>query len=238
MEPSKSINPYLTEIIEIKGKSYKEVWDLQLSYLNEIVESKKNNTFVSNKLLFVEHNPVFTLGKSGKENNLLVNEEFLTNKGIELFRIERGGDITFHGPGQWVVYPIFDLEKFNIGLRQYIENLEQILVNTCAEYGIASKQIEGLTGVWVENIQDNPSLKKIAAIGVKSTRFVTMHGFALNVNTDLSFFELMNPCGITDKGITSLSKETNKSIPLMEVQESLFSSFKKTFKLDYLARVY
>jgi lipoyl(octanoyl) transferase len=235
MEPSKSINPYLTEIIEIKGKSYKEVLDLQLSYLNEIVESKKDNTFVSNKLLFVEHNPVFTLGKSGKENNLLVNKDFLKDKGIELFRIERGGDITFHGPGQWVVYPIFDLEKLKIGLRQYIENLEQLLINTCAEHGVTSKQIEGLTGVWVENILDNPSLKKIAAIGVKTTRFVTMHGFALNVNTDLGFFELMNPCGIKDKGVTSLSKETNKSISFIEVQESLFSSFKRTFRLNYLS---
>lgn len=235
MEPSKSINPFLTEVIEIKGKSYKEVWDLQLSYLNEIVESKKNNTFVSNKLLFVEHKPVFTLGKSGKENNLLVNEKYLESKGIELFKIERGGDITFHGPGQWVVYPIFDLEKFNIGLRQYIEHLEQILLTTCVQYGIIAKQIEGLTGVWVENILEKPSLKKIAAIGVKSTRFVTMHGFALNVNTELSFFELMNPCGIKDKGVTSISKETNKSIPLIEVQESLLSSFKEIFKLDYLS---
>ena len=235
MEPSKSINPRTTEIIEIKGKSYKEVWDIQLSYLNEIVESKRNNTFVTNKLLFVEHNPVFTLGKSGDSANLLISEAVLKDKGIELFHIERGGDITFHGPGQWVVYPIFDLEKFNLGLRQYIENLEQIIMNTCEQFGIKGKQIEGLTGVWVENKQQVPSLKKIAAIGVKSKKFVTMHGFALNVNTDLSFFELMNPCGITDKGVTTIFKESNKIMAFDEVKKTILLAFKKTFDLSLMS---
>ena len=230
----KSMNPLSTEIIEIKGKSYKEVWDLQLQYLQEIVDAKKEGKEISNKLLFVEHNPVFTLGKSGNNKNLLVNEEFLKSKGIELFHIERGGDITFHGPGQWVVYPIFDLENFNIGLRQYIENLEEVLINTCFEYGITSKRIEGLTGVWVENEKEMPKLKKIAAIGVMSKRFVTMHGFALNVKTDLSFFDLMNPCGITDKGVTTISNKTNEEISMNQVQKTILKNFKKVFSCSLL----
>jgi len=229
------MNQITTEIIRIKGKSYKDVWDLQLKYLNEIIDAKKEGREISNKILFVEHNPVFTLGKSGNDNNLLVNEEFLKKKGIELFHIERGGDITFHGPGQWVVYPIFDLENFNIGLRQYIDNLEQVIINTCSEYNIKSERMEGLTGVWIENKEAMPHLKKIAAIGVMSKRYVTIHGFALNVNTDLSYFDLINPCGITDKGITSISTIAKEDISMQEVQNKIIKHIEKIFYCSMLA---
>lgn len=231
METTQSINAIPTEILTVKGKTYKEVWDLQLALLNEIIEANKTGDFISNKLLFVEHNPVFTLGKSANETNLLISESVLKTKNIELFKIERGGDITFHGPGQWVVYPIFDLNKFNIGLRTYIEKLETIIINTCKTFGIEGQQLDGLTGVWVHDNKKRPEWNKIAAIGVMCKRFVTMHGFALNVHTDLDYFNLMNPCGITDKGVTTIQQESHGPVDFEEVKSTIINEFNKEFSI-------
>lgn len=231
MERIKPIIASPTEVIELRNKSYKEIWDLQLHYLNEIIEGRKTGKNVTNKLLFVEHKPVFTLGKSANTQNLLVSQSLLEQKGIELFHIERGGDITFHGPGQWVVYPIFDLNKLNIGLRLYIEKLEKVIIDTCMSYGINAEQLEGLTGVWVNNPKKHPNWNKVAAIGVKCKRFVTMHGFALNVHTDLEYFQLMNPCGILDKGVTTISKETNQQITFEEIKEEILHQFTNHFTI-------
>jgi lipoyl(octanoyl) transferase len=156
-------------------------------------------------LFFCEHEPVLTLGKSGKESNLLISEDLLSQRGISLYHTNRGGDITYHGPGQITGYPVFDLEYWNIGIRQYIYTLEEIIIRFLSLYGIEGRRLEGATGVWITQPADKA--RKICAIGVKCSRYVTMHGFALNVNTNLDYFSLINPCGFTDKGVTSLEKE-------------------------------
>ena len=170
-------------------------------------------------LLTVEHNPVYTLGKSGKESNMLVSEAYLRSIGAEYYHIDRGGDITFHGPGQLVCYPILDLERIGIGLREYIEALEEAVIRTVAEYGIAAGRIAGASGVWIDPGKALP--RKICAIGVRSSRFITMHGFALNVTTDLEWFSRINPCGFTDRGVTSIAAETGLQPPMQEVKQTV-----------------
>ena len=167
-------------------------------------------------LLLVEHRPVYTLGKSGKRDNLLVTEQYLSSLGAEFFHIDRGGDITFHGPGQLVGYPILDLEKLGIGLRTYIDTLEEAAIRTVAHYGIEAGRVAGASGVWLDAA--GPRMRKICAIGVRSSRFVTMHGFGLNVSTDLSWFDRINPCGFKDRGVTSIEKETGHKISMEEVK--------------------
>ena len=218
---------------------YGECWDLQRSLFGRILDSKSSAAADSlalndsqamsipewdsiidancgGELLFVEHNPVYTLGKSGKAENMLVSEEYLRSIGAEFYRIERGGDITYHGPGQIVGYPILDLEKLGIGLRQYIDSLEQSIIDVCAEWGVEAGRIEGASGVWIE--PESPRARKICAIGVRSSRYVTMHGFAMNVSTDLRYFSHINPCGFVDKGVTSLSRELGREVALDEVK--------------------
>ena len=164
----------------------------------------------------MEHPPVYTLGKSGHAENLLVNQEALEAMGAQFFHIDRGGDITFHGPGQLVCYPILDLERIGIGLREYIEALEEAVIRTVAEYGIAAGRIAGASGAWIDPGKARP--RKICAIGVRSSRYVTMHGFALNVTTDLEWFSRINPCGFTDRGATSIERETGAKVPMDDVK--------------------
>jgi lipoyl(octanoyl) transferase len=175
------------------------------------------------------------MGKSGKENNLLVGEEFLKKAGAELYRIDRGGDITYHGPGQIVVYPIFDLESFGVGVKQYIYSLEEIIILTLRNFSIKGERLFGATGVWIDT-DISGKTRKICAIGVKVSRAVTMHGFAFNINTDLDFYKLINPCGFTDKGVTSLRKETGREIDLQVIKQMLVNSFEEVFKLNAIIR--
>ena len=221
---------------------YGECWDLQRLLFGRILDSKSSAAADSlalndsqamtvpewdsiigancgGELLFVEHNPVYTLGKSGKAENMLVSEEYLRSIGAEFYRIERGGDITYHGPGQIVGYPILDLEKLGIGLRQYIDSLEQSIIDVCAEWGVEAGRIEGASGVWIE--PESQRARKICAIGVRSSRYVTMHGFAMNVSTDLRYFSHINPCGFVDKGVTSLSRELGREVALDEVKAQI-----------------
>ena len=217
---------------------YKEAWEYQESLFNNILSNKINNGKQSEKtqiendniLVFCEHPNVFTLGKSGMDNNLLINDEFLQKINASFFKTNRGGDITYHGPGQIVAYPIFDLEKFNLGVKEYIHKLEDVIINTLSEYNIQSERLNGATGVWLDtNIPGKA--RKICAIGVKASRYVTMHGFAFNINTDLSYFNHINPCGYTDKSVTSLSKELNKNIDIKEVKSKLLNHFANSFKV-------
>ena len=172
---------------------------------NALLEAKAQGRTGENRLFFCEHQPVLTIGKSGKDTNLLIPEEQLVQRGISFYHINRGGDITYHGPGQLVCYPILNLEEFHLGLKEYVHLLEEAVIRVCASYGIEAGRLEKATGVWLEG--STTRARKICAIGVKSSRFVTMHGFALNINTDLDYFSLINPCGFKDKGVTSLEKE-------------------------------
>ena len=171
------------------------------------------------ELLLVEHDPVYTLGKSGRAENLLVGRERLEALGAAFFRIDRGGDITFHGPGQLVGYPILDLERIGIGLRDYIASLEEAVIRTVADYGIAAGRIAGASGVWIADEKRPP--RKICAIGVRSSRYVTMHGFALNVTTDLGWFAHINPCGFSDRGVTSIARETGRDAAMADVKRAV-----------------
>ena len=204
--------------------SYQNAWNLQEKIHAGIVQTKIENRqrFVSetrNYLLFCEHPHVYTLGKSGKANHLLANEKFLAKNGIEYFPTNRGGDITYHGPGQIVGYPILDLDNFFTDIHQYLRYLEEAIIRMLDTYGITAGRIPGLTGVWIDP-ESNRS-RKIAAFGVRCSRWVTMHGFALNVNTDLSYFGNIIPCGIQDKAVTSMEKELGRKTDQEEVKDKL-----------------
>lgn len=224
---------------------YGKCWQLQRTLFDQLIESKRtavtqnqtnatcDATESSGWLLMVEHPAVYTLGKSGHSDNLLVSEEFLKSIGAEFFKIDRGGDITFHGPGQLVCYPIVDLEKLGIGLREYIFRMEQTVIDLAADYSVATSRIAGASGVWVEAA--GRRAEKICAVGVKSSRFVTMHGIALNVNTDLRWFGHINPCGFTDRGVTSLARCVGREIDMQQVKSSLAAHFGKNMyvKIKY-----
>ncbi len=194
---------------------YAEAWERQQRRFNDKIQAKMQGAKPSCDFILVEHLPVYTLGKHGKASNMLLSEEALQRVGAELYHIDRGGDITYHGPGQITGYPIFDLEQLGIGLKQYIYNIEELIIRVLADYGIQGFRIDGATGVWVGN-------NKICAIGVRASRYVTMHGFALNVNTDLRYFSYINPCGFTDKGVTSLQQELGHEVPIEEVKQKLY----------------
>lgn len=213
---------------------FKDAWEFQQEIFNKKVSAKGNKTPeltpTPDHLIFVEHDHVYTLGKSGSEENLLLDYIQLRAKDATFFKIDRGGDITYHGPGQLVGYPIFDLEALGIGVKEYIHRLEEAVIKCIAGYGIKGERLKGATGVWLDT--DNPRVtRKICAIGVKVNRAITMHGFALNVNTDLTYFDHINPCGFTDKGVTSISKEVGKEIDLDEVKHSLLASLSEVFDL-------
>ena len=188
---------------------YPEALKVQTEAFEALLRAKASGEERVNTLFFCEHNPVLTLGKSGKEANLLVSEAYLKQLGVEYFHVNRGGDITYHGPGQITGYPVFDLDSWHLGLKQYIYLLEEVIIRFLALYGIEGERLEGATGVWIEPHVPGKA-RKICAIGVKSSRFVTMHGFALNINTDLRKFALINPCGFTNKGVASLAGELGR----------------------------
>lgn len=218
---------------------YQEAWDSQEDLFDQIVELKqqkrngKPNLHTPNFLLFCEHPHVYTIGKSGKESNLLINEDALKRRGASLYKINRGGDITYHGPGQLVGYPILDLDNFNLSIKSYIDQLEEIIIRSLNSFGINSTRSEGATGVWLD--ADNPiKARKICAIGVRTSHWVSMHGFALNVNTDLSYFDSIIPCGIQGKSVTSLQKELGKEIEMDKVRNCLVNEFEEVFGMNIL----
>ena len=215
---------------DIGESRYKEVWDYQENLLQENVTTKTQAKRPVNYLLFTEHYPVYTLGKSGKAENVLINEEERLKKGIEYFHINRGGDITFHGPGQLVGYPIFDLDQFKTDLSWYLRSLEEVIILTIAEYGLKGERSKGETGVWIEPLVKGYE-RKICAMGIRCSRWVTMHGFAFNVNTDLSYFDHIIPCGIQGKKVTSLKKELGYSVSIIEVKEKVRKNFEKVFEV-------
>ncbi len=219
---------------------YQEAWDYQHQLLKEVVDIKRHNRKVGKDdtayippkhyLLFCEHPPVYTLGTSGSLNNLLLDEAALKTAGIEFFKINRGGDITFHGPGQIVGYPIFDLDEFFTDVHKYVRHLEEIVIRTLAEYNLGAMRIQEFTGVWLPQTDVLPK-RKICAIGVHLSRWVTMHGFAFNINTNLNYFRNIIPCGIqaADKDVTSLAKELGHAIEIKEVKEKLKYHFADLF---------
>lgn len=211
---------------------YKECWDLQQSLFESRLEMRRSGTQGEDcgTILTVEHPPVYTLGKSGKQSNMLIPQSYLESLGAEFFHIDRGGDITFHGPGQIVCYPILDIEQLGIGLRRYIEILEEAVIVTVAHYGITAERLAGATGVWIcdrEGDGEPKNWRKICAIGVRASHFVTMHGLALNVATDLKWFTMINPCGFVDKGVTSISKEIGEVVDFEEVKQLLVATLTK-----------
>ncbi|MEW2923232.1 lipoyl(octanoyl) transferase LipB [Muricauda sp. ANG21] len=218
-------------------KDYKETWDYQELLFQNIVDAKIKNRRegttleTPNHFLFVEHPHVYTLGKSGDITNLLVDEKALEEKGATFYKINRGGDITYHGPGQVVGYPILDLDNFFTDIHKYLRFLEEMVIRTLAEYGLQAERSEGETGVWLD--VGTPFARKICAMGVRASRWVTMHGFALNVNTDLGYFDLMIPCGIKDKAVTSLNVELGqKQVDMEEVKKKLLHHFQVLFDAE------
>lgn len=212
-----------TEFIDLGRKGYREVWEYQESLLAESRERKQNSLPTHNHLLFVEHEPVYTLGKSGDEANMLIGSIQLKARNAEFIKVDRGGDITFHGPGQLVVYPIIDLENFGIGVKDYVDCLEEIVIRTIDDYGMKGARQQGATGVWLDI--NTPRARKICAIGVKCSKYITMHGFALNVNTDLSYFNYIHPCGFMDKGVTSMAVEAGHRMDMEEVKINVRKHF-------------
>lgn len=198
---------------------YDQSWQRQSKLFDAVIAAKLAGDPYQNEVIFCEHLHVYTLGRSGKENNMLLGEEQLKVIQATLYHIDRGGDITYHGPGQQVCYPILNLEDFKLGLKEYIHLLEEAIIGVCASYGITAGRLEKATGVWLDG--DKSTARKICAMGVRSSRYVTMHGLALNVNTDLRYFSYINPCGFMDKGVTSLQKELGYELSMEEVKEKL-----------------
>lgn len=231
---------------ELGRKDYKETWDYQETLFKEIVDTKVNNRNnksqnvtqsavevpTSNFLLFVEHPHVYTLGKSGDISNLLLSEKQIEAKGATFYKINRGGDITYHGPGQIVGYPILDLENFFTDIHKYLRFLEEAIILTIAEYGLKGTRSEGETGVWLD--VGTPFARKICAMGVRASRWVTMHGFALNVNSDLGYFDNIIPCGIRGKAVTSLHVELGREVDEQEVKEKILKHFAILFEADFV----
>lgn len=215
------------QVDDLGHRGYREVWALQENLLEEMKCRKQQGEKVTHRLLLVEHDPVYTLGKSGNEANLLISTVQLRAKHAEFIKVDRGGDITFHGPGQLVAYPIFDLEFLGMGVKEYVDKLEEVVIRTIASYGIKGDRLAGATGVWIE--PGSSRARKICAIGVKCSRYVTMHGFALNVNTDLDYFKSINPCGFVDKGVTSIRQEIGREVDLEEVKAEVVKQFSQLF---------
>lgn len=229
---------------DLGNMRYKEAWELQESLLQEGLKIKGEarvqgitdpfQLSTSNYLLFVEHPPVYTLGKSGSMENVLISEEDRARRGIEFYPTNRGGDITFHGPGQIVGYPILDLEKWYTDIGKYLRNLEEVIIRVMAHYGLKGDRSPGETGVWLD-----PDVKgrerKICAMGVRCSRWITMHGFAFNVNTDLNYFGHIVPCGIQDKQVTSLEKELGYKLEMNEVKQLVINNFSEVFQCEMVA---
>lgn len=216
------------KIIDKGLTDYGEMLGLQREVFSRMVEMKKEGRRIEEEVIFLtEHQPVVTLGRHAHEDNVLLAEESLAQRGIGLYHIERGGDVTYHGPGQLVAYPLIDLESHHLGVKNYVNLLEEVVIRTIGEYGIIGERVEGASGVWIG--AGTPRERKICALGVKCSRFVTMHGLALNVNTDMSGFEVINPCGFKDKGVTSMARELGKNVDIDEVKRIFADSFIKIF---------
>lgn len=227
---------------DIGTAEYGKVWDHQESLLKNAVaiktgrrngEEEALNATIENNLIFCEHPHVYTLGKSGHMENLLVNSDRMKELGVSFYKTNRGGDITYHGPGQVVGYPVLDLEQFFTDLGKYMRYLEEVIIRTLKQYGIESGRLDGSTGVWLD-ADDPAKARKICAMGVRASRWVTIHGFALNVNTDMSFFDYIVPCGITDKAVTSIQKELGREIDMQEVKEILKKEFENVFESELI----
>jgi lipoyl(octanoyl) transferase len=229
------------KFIDLGLKDYQEAWDYQVSLFDKALAIKSENRnlpaeeqkITDNYLLFCEHPHVFTLGKSGDEKNLIISKEELNAVHATYHHINRGGDITYHGPGQIVGYPIIDLENFFTDIHKYMRLMEESVIQTLKEYSIEAGRIAGLTGVWID-FENERKARKICALGVKTSRWVTMHGFAFNINPDLRYFAYIVPCGIQDKAVTSLEKELGKKVDFREAQEILKEKFREQFDMEWL----
>jgi lipoyl(octanoyl) transferase len=229
------------QLIEVGLKGYQDTWDYQEELFSGVIQRKiemrktgEEEPLPNNYLVFVEHPHVYTLGKSGKIENLLLTPEELSQKGIEYFKINRGGDITYHGPGQIVAYPIIDLDQFFTDIHKYLRYLEEAVIRTLSEYGIKGERYAGLTGVWLD--PDIPErARKICALGVRCSRWVTMHGLAFNVNSQLEYFENIIPCGIDDKAVTSMEKELGRKLDFEEVKEKLRNHLSELFQWELIS---
>ena len=226
---------------DIGQKDFKETWDYQANIFSRLVDSKKPGTLNGDPgeklphgtLIFVEHPHVYTLGKNGSESNLLLDFIQLQAKDASFYKIDRGGDITYHGPGQLVGYPIFDLDVIKIGLKEYIHRLEEAIILTLTEFGLTASRYDGGTGVWLDQALPGKA-RKICAIGVKASKYITMHGFAFNVNTDLTYFNNINPCGFTDKGVTSLEKELGSRQDFESIKNKVKKNIEVVFDLKWI----
>lgn len=213
---------------------YQRAWDLQEQLLKESVQAKSQGQIPSHQLLFVEHPPVYTLGKSGKREHVLIDEQELMERQIAFFQTNRGGDITYHGPGQLVGYPIFDLEQLYTDIGRYLRELEEVIILTLQYFGLKGERSAGETGVWLDPTVPGRA-RKICAMGVRCSRWVTMHGFAFNIDNDLSYFNHIIPCGIVDKAVTSLEKELGEAPPTQVVKDKVLKHFEQVFKVNVIA---
>jgi lipoyl(octanoyl) transferase len=232
------MNKQVVEFRDLGSMEYKEAWDYQEGLLKENLSFKSGSVAGDTRhyLLFVEHPAVYTLGKSGKMEHVLISDDDREQRGIQFFQTNRGGDITFHGPQQIVGYPIMDLEKFYTDIGRYLRDLEEVIILTLNEYGVQAGRSSGETGVWIDALTKGKE-RKICAMGVRCSRWITMHGFALNVNTDLSYFNHIIPCGIQNKRVTSLKEELGREVPVEEVKEKLRKNFEKVFHVEILHAV-
>ena len=218
---------------DIGKSSFSDAWEYQEDIFKKIIDQKIKNRSndikmeTNNFLIITEHNPVYTIGKSGNISNLLLNDDEMKTQGIEYYKINRGGDITYHGPGQIMGYPILDLDNFFTDINLYLRKLEEVIINTLKSYDLEGFTIKGETGVWVKD--NNGLSKKVCAFGIRASRWVTMHGFSFNVNPELNYFKNIIPCGITDKGVTSVSELKNRIIEMNEIKQILYKNFAESF---------
>lgn len=225
--------PIETKWTDLGLIQYKKAWDKQLELFDAVLKAKETEQTIPGELLFCEHPHVYTLGKNGFRKNLLIGDDMLKEKGIDFYQIERGGDITYHGPGQVVGYPVFDLDQLNFSPKEFVFGIESIIIRVLKHYDIHASRIENAAGVWI-NAGHPAKARKIAAVGFRIHRKVSMHGFALNVNTDLDFFKLIIPCGIADKGVTSLEKELGRKVDPEEIKDYLRQEFETIFNLKMI----
>lgn len=232
------------ECIDLGLVDYKTAWDFQETLFNQIIAQKLEHrqsdldarTATNNYLILCEHQHVYTLGKTGEEKNLLINEDLLKSKGATFYKINRGGDITYHGPGQLVVYPILNLDNFFTDIHKYLRFLEEVVILTLNEYGLKGGRVEGATGVWLD-AEVPAKARKICAMGVKCSRWVTMHGIGFNVNTDLNYFNYIVPCGIQDRAVTSIKQELGREVDMNEIKQKLTQNMANIFAFDFVNKV-
>ncbi|MDR2064667.1 MAG: lipoyl(octanoyl) transferase LipB [Prevotellaceae bacterium] len=221
-----------TKLIDLKTLDYCDAWTQQQILLEQLKEEKLTGKQSINYLLLVEHPHVYTLGRNGDKQNMLIDAVQMKAKNAKFIKVDRGGDITYHGPGQIVAYPVIRLDMFETGIREYINRLEEVVIRTISEYGIKGERMKDAVGVWID--ADTTTARKICAIGVKCSGFVTMHGFALNVNTDLTYFDYINPCGFTDRGVTSIEKELKHKVSFDEIKTLIRQNFAEVFGMEFI----